>query len=390
MFKLFFHRLILVIRSIFSLFYINILILLTKVKNKKVFFFYYPRKLATGIHTFYIEDLFKNFLLDSTVIFGHEAYHLKLGKRYIYIKENFLKFIFGVDIFMSTAVCDKFIKDSKKIYLNHHIYDSPLVNFEKEKHLCKRLSSYDIVLIASQNLIKLYNDMFERHNNDQEIKMPELKEIGYPKFDFLQKKINDLNIEDKKSILISPTNIAADPKFSLMNDLSELINELLNKTDFNIIFRPHPMNRYDSIIWNIRDVFKGNKNFYYDISDDYTEVFSKSFCMIADHSDTAYMFSFLTMCPVVFYSNENLENFINSKEEQVKSFNYKNLNYFINRDKIGIIVNNVSSISNKINMLNEDYKKYESSILKFRSEIRYLGQSKKRFEEEIKNLLSII
>ena len=185
MFKLFFHRLILVIRSIFSLFYINTLILLSKVKNKKVFFFYYPRKLATGIHTFYIEDLFKNFLLDSTVIFGHEAYHLKLGKRYIYIKENFLKFIFGVDIFMSTAVCDKFIKDSKEIYLNHHIYDSPLVNFEKEKHLCKRLSSYDIVLIASQNLIKLYNDMFERHNNDQEIKMPELKEIGYPKFDFL-------------------------------------------------------------------------------------------------------------------------------------------------------------------------------------------------------------
>ena len=150
------------------------------------------------------------------------------------------------------------------------------------------------------------------------------------------------------------------------------------------------MNRYDSRIWDIRDVFKENKNFYYDISDDYTEVFSKSFCMIADHSDTAYMFSFLTMCPVVFYSNENLENFINSKEEHVKSFNYKNLNYFINRDKIGIIVNNVSSISDKINILNEEYKKYESLILKFKSEIRYLGQSKKRFEEEIKNLLSII
>ena len=116
MFKLFFHRLDLVIRSIFSLLYINILILFSKIK-KKIFFFYYPRKLATGIHTFYIEDLFENYLLNYTVIFAHEAYHLKLGKRYIYIKENFLKFIFGVDIFMSTAVCDKFIKKSKKIYL---------------------------------------------------------------------------------------------------------------------------------------------------------------------------------------------------------------------------------------------------------------------------------
>ena len=388
MIKNFFHRLILVIRSIFSIFYINILILSSRIKNKKIFFFYYPRKLATGIHTFYIEDLFKNFSSDSTIIYGHEAHHMQLDKSYIYIKENFLKFILRVDIFMSTAVCDEFIKNSKKIYLNHHIYDSPLVNFEKEKHLCKRLTSYDVVFIASQNLIKLYNDMFERHKNTLEIKMPILKEIGYPKFDFLEKKIKDLNVVNKKSILISPTNIAADPKFSLMNDLVELIKKLLGQTDFDVIFRPHPMNRYDPKIWKVRDTFQDKKNFYYDTSDDYTEVFSKSFCMIADHSDTAYMFAFLTMCPVVFYSNDNLENFINSKEDQVKSYNYKNLNYFINRDKIGMIINDLSSISEKINILNTDYRKYITLITKFRSEIKYLGRSKERFEEEIKNLIS--
>ena len=110
--------------------------------------------------------------------------------------------------------------------------------------------------------------------------------------------------------------------------------------------------------------------------------------MIADHSDTAYMFAFLTMCPVVFYSNDNLENFINSKEDQVKSYNYKNLNYFINRDKIGMIINDLSSISEKINILNTDYRKYIPLITKFRSEIKYLGRSKERFEEEIKNLIS--
>ena len=110
--------------------------------------------------------------------------------------------------------------------------------------------------------------------------------------------------------------------------------------------------------------------------------------MIADHSDTAYMFAFLTMCPVVFYSNDNLENFINSEEKKIKSYNYKSLNYFINRDKIGMIINDVSSISDKINILNKEYKKYESSILTFRSEIKYLGQSKKRFDEEIKSLIS--
>jgi len=387
MLKNFFYRLILVIKSIFSVFYINILILLSKVKNKKVFFFYYPRKLTTGIHTYYIEDLFKNFLSETTIIYGHEAHHMELGKNYIYIKENFFKFILGVDIFMSTSICDKFIKNSKKIYLNHHIYDSPLVNFEKEKHLCIRLSSYDVVFVASQNLIKLYNNMFKRHNNNIEIKMPILKEIGYPKFDFLEKKIKNLNIDNKKCILVSPTNIAADPQFSLMNDLVNLFKKLLDKTDFDVIFRPHPTNRYDPKILKIRDMFIDKKNFYYDTSDDYTEVFSKSFCMIADHSDTAYMFSFLTMCPVVFYSNDKLENFINSTEKQIKLYDYKNLNYFINRDKIGIIISDLFSISDKIHTLYMEYKKYTPSILKFRSEIKYLGRSKEKFEEEIKILI---
>ena len=261
-----------------------------------------------------------------------------------------------------------------------------MVSFEKEKHLCKRLSSYDVVFIASQNLIKLYNDMFRRHGHNIEIKIPILKEIGYPKFDFLEKKIKNLNISNKKCILISPTNISADPKFSLMNDLVELIKELIRKTDFDIIYRPHPSNRHDPKILEIKDMFLEEKKFCYDTSEDYTEVFSKSFCMIADHSDTAYMFSFLTMCPIVFYSNKNLENFINSKEEQIKSYDYKNLNYFINRDKIGMIVRDLSSISEKIKTLSTKYKEYSPSILKLRSEIKYLGRSKEKFEEEVKKL----
>ncbi len=387
MLKNFLNRIFLFIKSIFSVFYINALILSSRATKKKIFFFYYPRKLTTKIHTFYIEDLFKSFSSETIIIYGHEAHHIKLGKNYIYIKENFFKYILGVDIFFSTSVCDKFIKNSKKIYLNHHIYDSPLVNFEKEKYLCKRLSSYDAVLIASENLIKLYNNMFKRHSDDLEINMPQLIEIGYPKFDFLQKKIKDLNENNEKYILISPTNILADPKFNLINDVVELIEKLINKTDFNIIFRPHPTNRHDPKILKIKDAFIERDKFYYDTSEDYTETFSKSFCMIADHSDTAYMFSFLTMRPVVFYSNDNLENFINSKEEKIKSYDYKNLNYFINRDKIGIIINNLSSISDKINTLSMEYKKFAPSILKFKSEIKYLGRSKERFEEEIKKLL---
>ena len=56
-------------------------------------------------------------------------------------------------------------------------------------------------------------------------------------------------------------------------------------------------------------------------------------CLLTDQSDTAYMFAFLTMRPVVFFSNKNLDNFINSKEEKTNLYNYRNLNYFINREK---------------------------------------------------------
>ena len=340
----------------------------------------------TGIHTFYIEDLFKDYKQNFFLIYGHRS-EIKLGKNYFFIKEEYFRFLLNVEIFISSNICDKFIKDSKKVYLNHHIYDSPLVNFKKEQTLCSRLSKYDIIFLSSQNLIKLYNEMFSRYNNSPKIKLPVLKEIGYPKFDFLEKKIKNNSTHRKDSILISPVNIYGDPKFSLINGLKELIDELIYKTDLNIIFRPHPSNRHDPKILQIKSLFEGNIKFSYDISEDYSLVYSKSLCLLTDHSDTAYMFAFLTMRPVVFFSNKNLDNFINSKEKKTNLYNYRNLNYFINREKIGIIVQQDASVSEKINKLRHEYKKYEISISKLKNDIKYLGQSKKKFNDEIKSLI---
>ena len=64
--------------------------------------------------------------------------------------------------------------------------------------------------------------------------------------------------------------------------------------------------------------------------------------LITDQSDIAYMFAFLTMNPVIFFSQE---------EEEIKSYNYHNLNYFSNREKIGIVINQITSISEKIGFL---------------------------------------
>mgnify|MGYP000371434915 CR=1 FL=1 len=85
--------------------------------------------------------------------------------------------------------------------------------------------------------------------------------------------------------------------------------------------------------------------------------------------------------------NSNEEDFINTKEEKLRLYNYRNLNYFINRGKIGIIINQVNLVPESINKLKYDLKKYEVSISKLRKEIKYLGQSKKRFNDEIRNII---
>jgi len=365
------------IKNLFSVIVVNILIIYYKLKNKKIIFFYHPRKLLTSIHTFYIEDLFKDCNQNIVLIYGHLT-DKNLGQNYFFIKEGYLKFILNVDIFISCVICDKFTKGSKRIYLSHDIYDSPLVDFKKEQEMCERFSLYDIIFLPSQILIKFFNKMFSKYNNSPKIQLPILKEIGYPKFDFLEKKIKNIAESSKDNIIIAPTNIYGFSGLTLINYLQELIEELVRATEFNIILRPHPSNRYDSKILQIKNFFKSNTKFHYDISEDYSSIYSKSMFLITDQSDTAYMFAFLTMRPVIFFSHD---------KEQIIPDDWHNLNYFVNREKIGIIINQVTSISEKINMLKHEIKKYELSILELKKEIKYFGQSKKRFNDEIKNLI---
>ena len=41
---------------------------------------------------------------------------------------------------------------------------------------------------------------------------------------------------------------------------------------------------------------------------------------------------------------------------KIQSYDYKNLNYFKNRDKIGIVINDVNSIVDKINLIKKNKK----------------------------------
>ena len=48
-------------KSLISVIFINIIIIYSRINKKKIIFYYHSRKLTTGIHTYYIEDLFKGY-----------------------------------------------------------------------------------------------------------------------------------------------------------------------------------------------------------------------------------------------------------------------------------------------------------------------------------------
>ena len=119
--------------SIYNIFLINIKIFFIKIiLKKKIIFFYHPKKKLTKNNLTFITDYFAKkkkyyFLYGSTLIFYKSNFFL--------IKQSYLKFLYGVDLFLSNNVCDKFTPKSVKVYLHHDIYDTPLVEKSKEKKI---------------------------------------------------------------------------------------------------------------------------------------------------------------------------------------------------------------------------------------------------------------
>ena len=183
-----------VAKNTFSVLILNIIIIYFKLKKKKIVFFYHPKKLLTLIHQFYIEDLLEDMSENYSVIYGHEV-NKNIGKKYFYIKQGYLKFILNIDLFISNNICDVFPPKTTKIYLHHNIYDDPWVPQNKEKKMCQRLLNYNFIFLSSKMLIKMLDDTFRKYNLE---KFPSLREIGYLRIDYLQRKYSEkLKIKKK-------------------------------------------------------------------------------------------------------------------------------------------------------------------------------------------------
>ena len=95
------------------------------------------------------------------------------------------------------------------------------------------------------------------------------------------------------------------------------------------MLRPHPRDIKKRFYLDLNNKILNKKNYIYDVSRDYRETFEKSEIMLTDLSGTAYTYAFLTKKPVIFFSID---------EKKIRVSNYSNLNFFLDRKKIGEIV----------------------------------------------------
>ncbi len=365
--------------SLINIIKINFLVLKFKFfkSNKKIIFIYHPSNTYDLNSKKYLDDLFDNFENNYLIINAHKKNNLEKRNYFFLNYDLMLNWIFYVDIFFSHYICDKFTKNSIRIYMHHDIYDTPLVSEDKKKELFKRVIKYNYLFLPNKISLEMFKKFLSKYNDNPHIAIPKLIETGYLKLDYLNNRRKTYKISRKDSIVIAPTNFIAFPELSIESYLEELISLLIDKTKYNIVYRPHPSNRNHSKTLKIIKKFETHKKFFFDNSSDYFESYLKSNCMITDLSGTAYTYAFFVKQPVIFFSkNENL----------IKKLNYHELSCFKDRDKIGLITKNTDQVLNTINNIESIKSNLLSSINILEKEMLYLNSSQLRIKNLIENI----
>ena len=197
-----------------------------------------------------------------------------------------------------------------------------------------------------------------------------LIEYGYAITDSLieaknNRSLNQLNL---KTVLFSPS-------WGVHNSLRKYglqIVEGLLEMDYNVVLRPHPISFTSDkeTIESIVDKYGLNPKFHLDVSIDSINTLLNADVMISDYSGVAFEYSLALLKPVVFMdglrkkSNENWSDYLNREGIEV-----------IYRDRIGYILDDVNSLTEKIELALEEGKQWEKRILKVRQELLFNERS---------------
>tara|TARA_Y100000816_G_scaffold43439_1_gene27225 strand:- start:1865 stop:2881 length:1017 start_codon:yes stop_codon:yes gene_type:complete len=336
--------------------------------GKKIFIFYHSKGNLKRISDYYIKPLLQLEEKKIFVMIIDNNFDNIFSNSFI--GEDYLKFLYGVEIFLNNYLCNTFPKNCKKIYIHHDVYDTPLANKKIENEIRMRLIKYDYILLPSIKSKKVFDNL----NIDFKKNNIKLDYIGYYKLDLFRKLKKNKILSS--NILIAPTNIFSFPNMSLINNIFKIVDNILHYSKYNVIFRPHPANIETRQINMIKKKYKYNSRFFFDTSRNYIKVYLNSRCLITDLSGTAYTYAFLTDNPVIFFSNY---------EKKLKSLGYEKLNFFKDRKKIGFIINDVSSILKILskNKISDTIKIKRKKLKKF----FLIGSTKKRLSKFLNKIV---
>lgn len=376
-------RFLLSIKSIFS---INLFIKFKKIFNKdlKIIFFYFPVRSYQDNILELIDEIKKEKNIE--VILGYNlgsANEVKNYEKAFFINLGYLKFIKSVDIFLSSYVVYDFPDSLNKIYINHDIYDTPMVNLEKEKNLINALNKCNYIFLSSEIAISSLQKKFNQHTENKiKDNKPLLINTGYLKLDHVYEKLKN-NPSEEDTILLAPTLSSMLTEYNLDEFLDSIINEILHNTHFKIIYRPHPGDKVKIkkrfMINNIYEKYRDNKNFSLDSNISYLDSYKKSRILITDFSGTAYTYAFSKLRPVIFFSkNEN--NLLKS--------NFSDLFFFKDRTEVGKIIQNIDNLNEEIYSINKQVEFYSNKISLLRSE--RINFFKNSIEQNLLNLKKIL
>ena len=381
------YKIIKFFKSLKSIIIINSLIFFKKFFQKyKVVFFYFPVKSDPKSIFEFIEKL-KNeekIFIIAGYNFGSKNEIEDLSNSF-FLDLGYLSFLYNLDIFISNYVVYKYPSSKSKIYINHDIYDTPMVDVAEEDGLIKSLINCNFIFLSSDIQIELINDKIENYlKRKKKVNNTKLINTGYLKLDYVSRQVENKSIV-KNSILLAPTLSTMLQDFNISFFLADLIDEILKNSNLNLIYRPHPRDLYDlelkKNVEKINNRFSLNKKFFLDEKNSYIESYLKSKFLITDFSGTAYTYAFSTLNPVIFFSPND--------EMLLKNNNNKNLYFFKDRDQIGSIMKNISDLNNKCNYIDSNLNKIEQDIFKLRNlKIKNYGNSLKQSALAINNILN--
>ena len=361
------------LKSIFSIVNINLFILFKRIFNKKIkiIFVYFPVKSDQEAILEFTKAIktFENFF----VIYG---YNQSTKKEIIQMKNSFfidlgyLRFIKNLDIFLSNYIVHNYPSAKNKIYINHDIYDTPMVDIGEENDLLYSLIKCNYIFLSSDIQISLLKEKISKYLKKNNLNnSTNLINTGYLKLDHVSKKISNDSITPD-SILLAPTLSTRLKDFNLNIHLYTLIEKILSNSELNLIYRPHPADIYSKQLKNnvdkIYKKFSSNNKFYLDDNSSYVESYCRSKFLLTDLSGTAYTYAFSSLKPVIFYSpNDN---------NLLKIENFKDLSFFKDREKVGRVVKDINFLDKEMNYINSNIDEIKNKIV----DLRYLR--KKYFE----------